>query len=162
MTTRSRRASSLRRRPRTPRPWRRRCCGTAPWGNANLQQPAFLAVSGHQPWVVRNQTSGRHARAGQPCHYKVLFLRLGGRATLHADVRGLSGCSVLYCKSRRQPVQLYGVPWNSNDSLWATSSSIMSCAQVNWGPFPGKYLSTAVGTSRSYIQVHAALCRFRF
>ena len=46
--------------------------------------------------------------------------------------------------------------------LWATCSSVTSRAQVNWGPFPGKYLSTAVGTSRSYIQVHAALCRSRF
>ena len=27
------------------------------------------------------------------------------------------------------------------------------CSQVNWGPFSGKYLSTAVGTARSYIQV---------
>ena len=31
------------------------------------------------------------------------------------------------------------------------------CPQVNWGPFSGKYLSTAVGTARSYIQVTRTL-----
>ena len=33
----------------------------------------------------------------------------------------------------------------------------VSCAQVNWGPFSGKYLTSAVGAARSYVQVQSAV-----